>query len=667
MRVILCVAAATAMTDAALAQEPPGEGARQPEVVIVTGVGPARTTDELIGNTTALTSGEIAEKLDGGLGDTLSSLPGVSSTSFGPGASRPIIRGLGAERVQVLTNGIGVIDASAASPDHAVNADPLGAERIEILRGPASLAYGGGASGGVVNVIDGLIVESLPDQPFKAMAYGALSSADDGRQIAGRVTGTMGQFVGVVSGNYRKSSDVDIPGFAYSDARRAAEIEDGADPADFARDQLPNSFVDDSSLSAGLSWVGDRAFLGGAVRQADNKYGIVAEETAFIDMQQTRYDLRGGLRFDDAWLKSVTLSGSKADYEHTEFEAPGEPGTLFKSNGWEGRLEAEHAPIGGVSGSFGVQAFDKDFAAIGEDSLIGPTNTKQTGLFVYEVYDAGDWGLEGGLRYDQVDVDNIDFGKRSFEPLNASFGAHMHVGDNIFLGASIARTERAPTDIELFADGPHPATAQYEVGDDTLGIEKGVSGELNARWEGVSTNLQASLYRYDFDSFIYLRDTGAVEAGEEEDLPVFQYTQAGATFDGFEITGDTDLGAAIGADWSLDGSMDFVRAKLKAGGDLPRIPPMSATLGLTGQFELVKTRLEAEYGASQDHTAAFETETPEYLVLNAGISYDMTEHLRLMLDLRNLTDEEVRVAASPLKDIAPLPGRNVRIALRAEF
>jgi len=637
------------------------------DVVIVTAIGPARTSDELITSTTALDKDDIIERLSGGLGDTLSGLPGVSSTGFGPGASRPIIRGLGAERVQVLANGIGVIDASAASPDHAVTSDPLGAERIEILRGPASLAYGGGATGGVVNVIDGLIVEALPEKQFSGAAYAALTSADEGKQVAARGVAQFGQFVAVVNGGYLDTNDIDIPGFALSPAAREEAVLGGADPADFANGTLPNSAVSNEALSGGLSWVGDNAFLGAAVRHVENTYGLVAEETVFIDMEQDRYDFRGGLDFDNGFLKSVRGSGSVVDYTHTEFEGPGEPGTVFINEGWEARIEANHAPIGLFEGTVGIQASDRDFAAIGDEAFVSPTTTKQTGLFVFETYDAGDWSMEGGLRYDDVDLDNTINGTRTFEAWNASAGAHIHVGENLFLGASVARTERAPTDIELFADGPHLATGQFEVGDASLETEEGINYEASARWEGNGYNLSGSVYRFDFDGFIYLADTGLVNVDPEGDLPIFQFTQSEANFTGFEIAADAELGNVFGVDWKTDGSVDFVRAKLDGGGNLPLIPPMTVNAGIAGRRDAITGRLEAQYGAEQDDIASFETPTDSYLTFDARLGIDLTDSVRLIFEARNLGDEEVRVHSSALKEVAPLAGRNFRVALRAAF
>lgn len=666
-RLFVSVAAAAFIVPAAFAQagpDAPPDDKGDSDTIVITGVGPARASDELIANTTSLDAEALTERLSGGLGDTLAGLPGISSTAFGPGASRPIIRGLGAERVQVLANGIGVVDASAASPDHATTSDPLGAERIEILRGPASLAYGGGATGGVVNVIDGLIVETKPDKDFSGSLYGALTSADEGKQVAGRVTGVWGDFVGVVNASRLETSDVDIPGFALTPAARAQAVIDGVDPATFANGTLPNSAVETNAWSAGLTWVGDGAFLGGAVRKLDNQYGTVAEPDVFIDMTQTRYDLRGGLKFSDSWLKSVIASGSRVDYEHTEFEGPGQPGTVFTNDGWEARVEAQHAVLAGFEGSFGVQASEHDFAAIGDESVIGPTNSKQTGVFVYETFDQGDWGLEGGLRHDSAEVTNIVGGRRSFEPWNASLGAHVHVGEHVFLGASVASTERAPTDLELFANGPHLATAQFLVGDSTIDTEKGINTELTARWEDDAFNVSGSVYRFDFDRFNYLNDTGVVEP---DGLPVFQYTQAGATFTGFEVEADAKLGTVFGIDWKADGSADFVRAKLDAGGNLPLIPPMTLNAGIEGAYNGVTGRIQAQHAAKQDDFASFETATDGYTTVDARIGFDIADGVHLILEGKNLTDEEVRLHTSPLKEIAPMTGRNFRVAVRADF
>ena len=702
-RLAFGVAAAALISQPAFAQAPvappPPEQSSDDadsgrDVVVITGIGPARTSDELIASTTVLDQGDIVARLSGGLGDTLQGLPGISSTAFGPGASRPIIRGLGAERVQVLTNGIGVIDASAASPDHAVTGDPLGAERIEILRGPATLAYGGGAAGGVVNVIDGLIVEEAPDDTFSASAYAGYTTVDEGKTAAARVTGVSGPLVGVLSWTGRESGNIEIPGFAESARLRALEAEEGEDHEDHEVGTLENSGVESMSLSGGLSLVGDDGFLGVAVRRQESKYGIVGghehEEGApataplalaiggpdiglaavgetpdlpFIDMEQTRVDLRGGWNFANGPFERVTGSMSVVDYKHTEFEGPGVPGTVFTNEGYEARLEAQHAEFMGLEGSIGWQASSRDFRAVGDEAFVSPTVTDQAGLFIFETYEQGDWGLEGGLRFDRVRVDNAVFGSREFDTLNASFGAHGHVTENLFLGATINSTERAPTDVELFANGPHIATAQFEVGDATLDTERGISMELSARWEAGPLEIGASVYSFAFSDFIYLNPTGA----EEDGLPVFQATQADADFTGAELTASYDFGDALGAAWKLDGAFDVVRGELDGGGDLPRIPPTSAMLGLSADAGFATARLEARWADEQDRVAAFELPTDGFTVIDLRTSWVVTPNLDLIVEGVNLTDEEVRYHASPLKDLAPVAGRGFRIGLRASF
>jgi iron complex outermembrane receptor protein len=698
-RLVFGVAVAAIIVQPALAQTPVSTAPpEQPsddndpgrDVVVVTGIGPARTSDELIASTTVLDQGDIVSRLSGGLGDTLQGLPGVSSTAFGPGASRPIIRGLGAERVQVLTNGIGVIDASAASPDHAVSGDPLGAERIEILRGPATLAYGGGAAGGVVNVIDGLIVEEAPREDFSASAYAGYTTVDEGKTAAARVTGVSGPLVGVLSWTGRESGNIKIPGFAESARLRALEEEEGEEHEDHEVGTLENSGVESQSISGGLTLVGDDGFIGVAVRRQENKYGIVGgheheeEETLlaslaapditlaavgdtpelpFIDMEQTRIDLRGGWNFSNGPFERVTGSMSVVDYKHTEFEGPGIPGTVFTNEGYEARLEAQHAEFMGLEGSIGWQASSRDFRAVGDEAFVSPTVTDQAGLFIFETYEQGDWGLEGGLRFDRVRVDNSIFGAREFDTLNASFGAHGHVTESLFLGATINSTERAPTDVELFANGPHIATAQFEVGDATLDTERGVSMELSARWEAGPLEIGASIYSFAFSDFIYLNPTGV----EQDGLPVFQATQADADFTGAELSASYDFGDAFGAAWKVDGAFDVVRGELDGGGDLPRIPPTSAMLGLSADAGFATARLEARWSDEQDRVAAFELPTDGFTVIDLRTSWVLTPNLDLIVDGVNLTDEDIRYHASPLKDLAPVAGRGFRIGLRAQF
>lgn len=667
MRRIWFFAIGAALAPAGLAQTVDAS----PEVVVVTGVGPDRTSDELIASTTVLDEEAIALRLSSGLGDTLEGLPGVSSTAFGPGASRPVIRGLGAERVQVLTNGLGVIDASAASPDHAVTGDPLGAERIEILRGPATLAYGGGASGGVVNVIDGLIVERAPSRDASMQAYAGYTTVDSGSMAAARATGSTGSLVGVVSLSLREAGDLKIPGLSESRRLLAAEAAEGEDHADEAVEPgvLSNSFVESNALSAGLTYLSDSAFLGAAIRLSGSRYGVVGGHAhegegdsngrPFIDMEQARLDMRGGIDLARRPLRRLVGALSAVDYEHTEFEAPGLAGTVFTNSGYEARIEAEHGGAPGLEGSFGLQSLRRDFRALGDEAFVSPTVTRSLGAFVFETFDTGEWGLEGGLRLDRIDLENLAGATRGFDTVNASLGVHQHVTDRLFLGLTFSRTERAPTDVELFADGPHLATRQYEVGDASLVTETGLSMEASARWDAGPLRFDASLYQFDFANFIYLAPSG----GSVDGLPVFEAAQDDAVFTGAEIEAGLDLGTAAGAAWKARLGVDVVRAKLDAGGDLPRIPPGSASLGIEAEAERLRAGLDLRWVAEQSKVAAYELPTDSYFTLGAQVSYNLTDDVQLILEGINLTDEEVRVHASPLKDLAPLGGRGFRFAI----
>ncbi len=717
-RLLLAASGCALMAPHAYSQE----NTERLDTVIVTAPGPERTADELIGNATAIPRDEIVTHLAASLGDTLDHEPGVASTFFGQGASRPVLRGLGAERVQVLTNGIGVIDASAASPDHQVASDGIDAERIEILRGPAALAYGGQAIGGVVNVVDGLIAEELPEKPMSGDIFGAYNSVSEGTELGGRAQFTTGPFVLSLSASQRDFGDYDIPGFAESDLLRSMEEMEEEDhdheeeedhdhegeEHEEIRDTMENSFVDTETLSAGLSWVGDNAFLGIAIRQQTAQYGLPGhshehehehehedeedhedgdheeeeeheheEEHPFIDLEQQRIDIRGGVTVNYGILTDILGTLAIADYEHTEFEAPGEPGTVYKTDGVEGRIEVGHA-IGELKGAFGLQYLDKDFGAFGEESFISPTTTQSTAAFLYETreWDSG-FGIEGGARFESVDYDNDVFGTNTFDIASGSFGLHQHFDSGLFLGAQLSYTERAPNESELFADGAHLATVQYEVGNPGMKEESGLNLEGTARWRGERGSVGINLFATEFSDFIYLTPGTTMHEGELVDevdgVPVFLFVQDDATFTGGEIYGDYNVGSVLGADWYLDGSLDFVSAELDDGGNLPYLPPVSVNAGVTADWGLWELGASTTFAAEQDDPGAGELPTDGYTTLDLHGAFNLSEvgigapGTQFFVDLRNATDEEVRYSTSVLKDKVPAPGRNLRIGVRAAF
>ena len=628
---------------------------------------------------TILRRDDIVQNLNGGLGDTLAGQPGISTTFFGAGASRPIIRGLGEDRVRVLENGIGAIDASTASPDHAVTADGLDASRIEILRGAAALAYGGNAVGGVVNVID----ESIPTRS-RGKVYGdalaSYSTVNEGAQGAIKLGAEAGGFALTLSGSARETNDYDIPGNTNSD---------GAGTEGFA----PNSFTSLRTAGIGASRIGDWGYAGLAVKNIKNEYGLPpegpGEAGGRIEMEQTRIESRGDFKVDLGFFNRLDYGFQHSDYEHTEFESDGAAGTRFESKGWEGRVEAHHGD-GKLKGAIGLQYSDVDFAAFGDEAFITPTNTKDVGLFVIERWDNGGWGLEGGARYERRELDNETAGKRTFDSGSASGSVFVRPLDGLFVSATAAYTQRAPTQIELFSDGPHLATANYEIGDSSTKQEKAFSIELSTRYDKGPWSVELNVFNAEFEDYIALLNRGdffwlnedlelsgfaAVEddptiPADSEVLPVFAFSQRDARFTGGEFSVKRDLFETGSFKVSGDAQISIVNASFDGGGKVPRIPPRFMTFGVTAASVKWTGRVEVQDFAKQSDVADFETTTDGYTFLNASLAFrpfGEEKDLTLRIDGRNLGDEEGRVHASFLKNDLPLPGRDIRFTIASSF
>jgi iron complex outermembrane receptor protein len=702
MRLTLAALLLSSTSVTALAAAPAGE-----EIVVTAPLEGSRI--ESLQGAEVLTRDQIIERLNGTLGELLSGIPGVSSTFYGVGAGRPIIRGLGDDRIRVLENGIGVIDASSASPDHAVSADPLDARRIEVLRGSAALAYGGNAVGGVVNVIDESIPTFAPEKGWAAQGLLSYSTVDQGIEGALTATAAAGDFVFTGSWSGRETDDYDIPGFAESAAFRAAEEaeheeehehEDDHEEEEEAFGSAPNSSTSVRSYSGGVSLVKNWGFVGIAAKRFETTYGLPghdhaheeedhegedleaadhddhdhAEEEggAFIELKQTRYETRGDIKLNAGIFTRLDFAGQYADYTHTEFEAPGEPGTVFYNEGFEGRVEAHNKALDGrLSGATGIQVSRSDFSAVGDESFIAPTVTNDWGVFTVQRYDTGDWGLEGGLRVEGRDLDNATFGTRDFTAVSASAGAFVRPAGNWFAGVTIARTERAPTNIELFANGPHLATGAFEVGDQDLDIETATSVEGSLRYDDGAYRVELNVYHIGFDGYVGLVPSGVdVVLDDGDTIPEFLFVQRDATFTGGELSASARLGEVAGFTITADAAVDLVRASFDAGGgDIPRIPPRQATLGLEAQSDMFGARIELVDIARQNRIADFETPTDGSTVLNARLSYRPIagQDITLLIDGRNLTDEEVRVHSSFLKDELPRPGASVRFAIAASY
>lgn len=658
-------------TGAAVAQTAPtpapqNEPAAQPtevQEVVITAAPFGVAEDALTVNTETIRRRELDVSPPQTLGDLVSGLPGVRSTFFGPGAGRPVIRGLAGPRVQVLTNGIQSIDVSAVSPDHAVAADPQEAQRIEVLRGPSTILYGGSAIGGVVNVIDNRVATVAPAGGFGGRANFQGSSVDDGIGGSVSVVAGEGPLVFTLDASGRRAEDYRIPGPQISQ-----RLADALGVEREGANRVLNSAVEEHQLGAGASYIFDRGFIGLAVRRQESEYGTVAEPDVTSGLEQTRVDLRGEYRFNDGFFESVRLTSAYGDYEHTEFEGA-DVGTRFVAEGTEARLELIQRQRGDLSGVVGVQGVSRTFEAIGEEAFVPPVEIGELGLFTLQRIDRGSYGFEGGLRVDRRELQS-PFASRDFTSVSATGGVFFRPRDNVYLGLSVARNERAPNEVELFADGPHVATGTFEIGDSDFDTERAISLEGAAHYSDGPFAIDLHLFYVRYDGFIDARPTGEFAEGEEEGeegLPIFQYAQTDARFYGAELEASYRLFRDGARQLRLEGQYDFVRGDTDLGAPA-RIPSYSLTGRLVHESPSWAGRLEVRHVGEQDRVADFELPTDAFTLVNLYGGYTLADTgVTLFAEVRNLGDEEAREHTSFLKDIAPLPGRNFRAGVSVRF
>ena len=336
------------------------------ETIEVTHQGTANTLVEFVPGVTTLRQNELKKRREISLGDTLRNEAGVQSTSYGPSAGRPIIRGLEGDRIRVLQNGLGVLDASSQSVDHAVPVDTRVIDSVEIVRGPMSLLYGSSAVGGVVNINTNRIHSNFEEGSVSEIMLQGDSSQDaftSGAKIDHGVNNWMLHF----DGGYRNANDLQIPGFARSAKERDVNPSTDEEP----EDELPNSASVQKSAALGVSRIFNKGYVGASYYFFDNRYGAVAEENVDIRMKQNRLELHGEYKVGGESLKSIKLKTAQSDYGHKEMEGS-EVGTTFTNEGNESRLEflTESENLKGVSG-FQTQIFN--FSAVGEEAYLPPS------------------------------------------------------------------------------------------------------------------------------------------------------------------------------------------------------------------------------------------------------------------------------------------------------
>ena len=664
----------------------PGRGTHAAEEAEIVVTGFARSRADILSGTSVVSGEELTRDLRSTIGETLAHQPGVSATSFGPNASRPVLRGFQGDRVRILTDGIGSLDASSSSVDHAVAINPLTADRIEVLRGPSALLFGSSAIGGVVNVIDARIPRRVPDEAVHAeglFTYG--SAADERSANAGLDIPIGGNFVVHFDGSYSKSDDLEIGGFVLAPAQRAAAAA-SADPDIAAlatlRGRLPNSAGRSWDVAAGAAWIDGGNNVGFSVNRYDSLYGVpvrysldpAAEaEEVRIDVAQTRADVRAEIDAGGGFIDTIRFRGGWSDYRHFELEDTGAIGTTFLTEGYEARAELRQRVRGGWGGGFGAQYFHRDLEIDGAEKFLPPNSTSQFGLFALQTFDLGAFKAEAGLRYEhsalRADADatlsNPEL-RRSFDALTGSIGASHQLAPRWRIGLNLSRSERAPSAEELFANGPHAGTQSFEIGDPDLRTEKSWGLEATLRGAGDGYSIGASVFHSWFDGYIYEQPTGAIQ----DDLPVFQYLQNDARYFGVELEASARIARFGSMVINIDGVADYVRATIDSTGPAPRIPPFRLLGGIEAQSTPVNGRFEVEWVSGQDRVAAFETPTDGHLMVNASLAFHPfggDNASSVTVSANNIFDVDARRHASFLKDFAPLAGRDFRISARLAF
>ena len=621
------------------------------------------------------------------IGEALSDQVGVYSNQFGPGASRPVIRGQDAARVKVLANASETMDVSTLSPDHAVTVDPTLAKQIEIVRGPSTLLYGAGNVGGLVNVTDNKIPTQMPENGYEGKLGVRYNTGNDEKLATAGVTVGLGDQVALrVEGLKRDANNYIAPDYVHEGEKER---------------RVDNTFAESQNVTLGLSWIYDRGFTGVSYTNRQDQYGLPGhnheyesceahlagqphlhcgehdhdheEDTheahdhshagPWVDLKSERYDFRSELADPFAGFQKLRVQASYTDYQHDEIEE-GQAATTFKSEGYDTRLELLHNPIGAWEGVIGTQFGRQKLDITGEEALFaGPSTTDKWSLFALEHRQWNDVHFELAARLDQQSID-IDSPQKDYDDHAFSYSgaANWAFAPNYKLSLVASHQERLPMAQELYSQGKHLATNTYELGNENLAVEKSNNLELGFHYDTDRLNYHVHVFHNWFDDYIY-----AQTLDRYEDFRLIQYTQDKARFYGAEGEISYQLSPIYTA--TLFG--DYVRGKIDAEGDAPRVPG-----GRVG------TRFDADFGDGfsgtaeyyrafkQDKIAVYETETDGYNMVNLGLAYaarlsDKTDY-RVYAKVNNLLDETVYNHASFLSTL-PQMGRNFTVGLEFGF
>jgi iron complex outermembrane recepter protein len=629
------------------------------------------------------------------IGETLGNMPGLANASFGPSVGQPVIRGQQGPRVTVLQNGTGSADASNTSADHTVSVEPVLAESIEVLRGPATLLYGGGAIGGVINVIDHRIAEVIPEK-LSGTAEIRHGSVNDEKTAVFKLTGAAGDLAFYLDGLKRESNFVQIPGLARVESHEQDDHHE-EDEQTNTDGFIANSDSDMESFTLGGSYIFNSGFIGLAVNHLENNYGIppgaheghehesepnqkeepeLEEENIRLNIKQTRYDMRGGIFSDEKTIETLRWALTYNDYQHDEIEGNGDIGTTFSNESWEARTELVHTAIAGFHGAVGLQIKNAEFSAVGDEAFIPQSHITRYGAFIVEDLHIDDVVYEFGLR-----LDHDRFNPKStasdqhFNNLSVSSSALWNIDEHWKFGAALSSSERAPVIEELYSNNGnlqgayiiHAASGVIELGNADLNNEQANNVDLSLSYQSAKADGFITVYYNNFDNYIYLENTGA----EQNESAIFKYSQEDAAFTGIEMDVTLSLGSALGGEFDLRVFGDATKGELNNSGDAPRMPPSRIGNRLDYTRGPLSIYLSVLRAADQNDPGAFETQTEGYTRWDGGISYTFNEGasnaLHTFLKLKNLSDEPIRSSVSFLRNNAPEAGKSMEAGVRYSF
>lgn len=674
---------------------------------------------------------ELRNKQAATLGDSLVGEVGVHTSFHGNVASTPIIRGLSGPRVLITQNSLDVSDVSRVGPDHSVTSEVATAEQVEILRGPATLFFGSGAIGGVVNIVDKRVPTDSKTWGEWLISHDTVNEQD---LASFNLNTGAGNVAFHLDGFWRESDDYEVP--------VSPEIDE-----DHGERTVASTAEESNGYTLGTSYILDNGYVGFSYGKLDRDYGIPGhshgeeehgeeeheegeEEQVTLGLEQDRYQLLSELTFDHTFFSALNTRIGYTDYTHTEFEN-GSVGTTFANETTEAKIELLHQPLVDWHGGIVLDYKNSDFSALGEEAFTPPSETDTFAIALLEERHFGDVLVQMGARFEQVSInsDEVPFGDAEFRrrgeeesegeehdeeeheaeefsfdedynPFSLSVGAVWDFIPGYNVGISLSHSQRAPSAAELLSFGPHIGTGTFEIGalfelheEDgelhfepiagTPEMEKSNNIDLTFRKFEGNLGIILNVFYNQVENYYALFDTGLVaEAGhgheEEEGTEGEEEHGHASELPVFLFqSADASLrGFEAQGVWQINTQFkttvyaDYVRAKLDDGGNLPRIPPMRLGASLDYVYEGVSANISWTHYSDQDDVAALETETDGYDWIDASINYRIplgAAELTLFVKGENLGDEEARVHSSFLKDLAPRPGRNFRVGIRGTF